>query len=605
MSTLVVLAGALLLAAPTALPDEPPVHPQSASGASGSPPRPPALEAHADLVTLAERSAFLRTGRYEEVISLCHRFAARFDGQVRCESFGVTPERRPMLALVVSADGTLSPEAARKEGRPVVMAQGGIHAGEVDGKDAGFLLLRELLAGKDPVLGRVTFVFIPVLNVDGHERFGPNHRPNQRGPEETGWRVTGQNLNLNRDYVKADTDEMRHLLRYLGAWDPILYLDLHATNGAQFQHDVAVMLEPLGTGPQALTEEAKEVRDRVFTKLSAQGHLPLPFYPSFRVHDDPKSGVALGQGPPRFSQTYRGLKNRYGVLVETHSWRPYPERVLATAHVLRAFLDEAAARGEAWLKLAAAADAKDAAGAPGEEVVVSWQPEGAPRTFEFQGYAYTHAPSKVSGSKVVRYDETTPQVWKLPYVEGVAPKQSARAPSGYAVPAGWAHHVEPLLRLHGFTFETLRAPRSSSVERFRASKATFSVSSYEGRQRLEVDGAWEEATVQLGEGALLIPAAQPGRRLLVHLFEPNAPDALLSWGTFNAAFEQKEYLEDYVIEPFARELLASDAKVRADFERRLEDPAFANSSAARLRFFAERHPAWDALLNVYPVYRVR
>ena len=556
-----------------------------------------------DLITLSERSGHLRTGRYDEVVTLCHRFAQRYPGQVRCDNFGITPERRQMLSLVVSLDGMLTPERARKAQRPVVMAQGGIHAGEVDGKDAGFLLLRELLAANDPVLAKVTFVFIPVLNVDGHERFGPNHRPNQRGPEETGWRVTGQNLNLNRDYVKADTKEMQHLLRYLGAWDPILYLDLHATNGAQFQHDVAVMLEPLGTGPAAMTAEATHVRDGVFHTLRGQGHLPLPFYPSFNVHDDPKSGAALGQAPPRFSQTYRALKNRYGVLVETHSWRPYPQRVRATAHVLRAFLQEAASRGDAWLKLAQAADAEDARGAAGEEIPMTWQPSGPARTFDFQGYAYAHLPSDVSGSKVVRYDETKPEVWKLPYVEGLSPKQVAQAPAQYVVPGGWAHQVEPLLRLHGFTFETLRAPRSVDVERFRATRTTFSAAPYEGRQRLEVEGEWEKARVQLPEGSLLIPAAQPGRRPLVHLFEPNAPDSLMAWGTFNAAFEQKEYLEDYVIEPFARALLAKDPKVRAAFEARLRDPAFAKSPQARLRFFAERHPAWDGLLNVYPVYR--
>ena len=172
------------------------------------------LLAQAPLTTTAERSGWKSTGRYSEVESLCRAFPQAFPGKVRCETYGTTPEGRPLLALVASADGTLTPAAAAKKGRHVVFFQGGIHAGEIDGKDAGFWLLRDMLAGKalPGVLQQVTAVFVPVVNVDGHERFGPNNRPNQVGPEEMGWRVTGQNLNLNRDYAKADSPEMRGMI---------------------------------------------------------------------------------------------------------------------------------------------------------------------------------------------------------------------------------------------------------------------------------------------------------------------------------------------------------------------------------------------------------
>jgi murein tripeptide amidase MpaA len=184
-----------------------------------------ALLAQAPLTTTAERSNWTRTARYAEVESLCRDFPKAFPGKVRCETFGTTPEGRPMLALVASADGTLTPAANVKKARPVLFFQGGIHAGEIDGKDAGFWLLREVLAGKalPGVLRQVTAVFVPVVNVDGHERFGPNNRPNQVGPEEMGWRVTAQNLNMNRDYAKADAPEMVALLKLLHAWDPLVY----------------------------------------------------------------------------------------------------------------------------------------------------------------------------------------------------------------------------------------------------------------------------------------------------------------------------------------------------------------------------------------------
>ena len=99
-----------------------------------------------------------------------------------------------MLALIISADGTLSPDLALQKSRPVVFVQAGIHAGEISGKDGGFLAVRRLLEnpqGKEE-LAKITFVFVPVFNIDGHEYFGPNNRPNQRGPEEVGSRTTAQ-----------------------------------------------------------------------------------------------------------------------------------------------------------------------------------------------------------------------------------------------------------------------------------------------------------------------------------------------------------------------------------------------------------------------------
>src|SRR5690606_18333365 len=135
-------------------------------------------------------------------------------------------------------------------------------------------------------LDDVVLVFVPVFNADGHERFGRWNRPNQRGPEEMGWRTTAQNHNLNRDYVKADAPEMQAMLALVEAWDPIAYVDLHATNGAQFEHDILVQIEPLHSGDPALARAGLALRDALLAGLEAQGSLPLPFYPSFEVHDD-------------------------------------------------------------------------------------------------------------------------------------------------------------------------------------------------------------------------------------------------------------------------------------------------------------------------------
>ena len=165
-----------------------------------------------------------------------------------------------MKAMAVSTSGALDPKSAHAKGVPVVLAQGGIHAGEIDGKDAGFWLIRDLLQGKvgKGVLDKTVLLFVPVFNVDGHENFRAWNRPNQRGPEQMGFRVTGQRYNLNRDYLKADTPEMQALLGLVNAWDPLVELDLHVTDGAKFQHDVSITGEPTNSGDEGLRVAGRE-----------------------------------------------------------------------------------------------------------------------------------------------------------------------------------------------------------------------------------------------------------------------------------------------------------------------------------------------------------
>lgn len=512
-----------------------------------------------------------------------------------------------MLALAVSGDGVLEPKAARAKKRPVLLVQGGIHAGEIEGKDAGFWVLRELLespAGRAS-LARFTLVFVPVFNVDGHERFGPNHRPNQRGPREMGWRTTGQNLNLNRDYAKAEAPEMAAMLELLTAWDPVVYADIHTTDGAQFQHDVSVNLVPSLGGPTRLAALGRGLRDRLLERLKAGGHLPVSFYPEFIRRDDPASGFRVGMAPPRLAHSYWGLRNRFGILLELHSWKTYDLRVKAAADFILALLDAAAKDGAAWAAACAAQDAADS-GPDVPDVTLAWAAGGKSRPLEFLGYAYSRTTSSVSGALMTVYDESRPQVWTLPFFDQLKPAASARPPeAGYLVPAAHAGWVAEKLRLHGIAFEALAADRPAvRVSVFRAAKAVPGKESYEGRLGMTVEGVWAPEEREVPRGSLLVPTRQARRSLLTHLFEPAAPDSFLRWGFFNTAFELKEYMEPYVAEAAARDML-KDPAAAADFEKRLrEDPAFAADPERRLDYFYRRHPSWDERYNLYPVYRL-
>ena len=565
-----------------------------------------AANAQSALTTVAERSGFSETGRYEEVTALCDAFARQYPKAVRCTTFGTTPEGRPMKALVASTSGALTPEQAQRRGLPVVLIQGGIHAGEIDGKDAGFLALREVLEGRaaNGALDRLVWVFVPVFNVDGHERFGAWNRPNQRGPKEMGWRTTAQNYNLNRDYLKADTPEMQAMLQLVQRWDPLVTVDLHATNGAQFEHDISIQVEPVHAGDAGLRTAGLALRTGVIDDLAKQGSLPLPYYPSFVTQDDPSSGFEDGVPPPRFSHGYFLLRNRIAMLVETHSWKEYPVRVRITRNTVVSVLEHVARDGASWLTTAKQADIA-AASLGGRQESLTYVAAPAARTVEFRGYAYTRTTSDVSGALMTRYDETTPQVWKVPLKDDIRPGIVVEAPgAGYLVPAAEAAWVAAVLKTHGVEYRLLGKAWQGDAQVFRATKSSFGSASVETHQRLTVEGDWTRESRATPAGALFVPIAQPRARLVMALLEPKAPDSLLAWGRFNNAFERKEYMEDYVAEAVAREMLR-DPAVKAEFERRLrEDTAFAQSPAARLEFFYRRHPSWDERYQLYPVLRV-
>jgi hypothetical protein len=576
------------------------------------------------LLTIAERSDYRLTGRSDEVEALCAEFERRWPDAVRSFEYGRSAEGRPMRAMIVSRCRSLDAAELQARSVPVLMLQGGIHPGESDGKDAGFMVLRDLLSASpaSALLNDIAVLFVPAFNTDGHERVGRWNRPNQVGPEETGWRATAQNLNLNRDYMKAESPEMQAMLRLLNAWDPLVCADLHVTDGADFEPDISLQVEPVNQGDARLCTIGVELRTALIDDLAAQGSIPLPFYPDLVETDNPASGFVLTVYSPRFSTGYFPQRNRWTVLVETHSWKPYATRVRVTQNTIMGLIKLMARNGAAWLGAARGADAA-AAALNGAQMTLayasSWREPTASaevtevdataeaEMIDFRGYAYTRDVSAISGALATTYDPSTPEIWHVPYRNKVKASLVVPAPrGGYAIPVGWADIIGAKLEHHGVRFSALEdARRIDRAEVFRATHVRFSAGPFEGRMQATVDGAWSEEAVELGAGSLIVPITQALSRLAMALLEPQAPDSLLAWGFFNACFEQKEAVEPYVAEAIARDMLANDMNLRTAFNRRLaEDAAFAASADARLEFFLRRHASWDDQYMRYPVVRV-
>ncbi len=577
----------------------------------------------ATLSTLAELSGFEQTGRLEEVERLAAGMAAAWPDAVQSFEFGRSADGRPMRALLASRSGALSARELRARRIPILMIQAGIHPGESDGKDAGFIALRELLSGTAApgVLERIALLFVPAFNADGHERVGRWNRPNQNGPRITGWRATSQNLNLNRDYTKADAPEMRAMLALIDTWDPLICADLHVTDGADFEPDISIQVEPVNQGDPRLWPSGIRLRDRLIERLAGQGSLPLPFYPDLFETDDPASGFVLTVYSPRFSTGYFPQRNRFTVLVETHSWKPYARRVQVMRNTVVGLAELAAEHGADWLAKAEAADAASCA-LGGSSLTVdylsSWREPaaagkaaaaaaaGGEETIDFRGYAYTRSHSEVSGALVTVYDPGTPQLWRVPYRHRISPAQVVQAPHrGYLIPHAYVEEICPRLERHGIRLSPLPDDLAARpIEQFRAARASFSSQPFEGRMRATLVGEWAISDLEISAFARFVPISQPLARLIVALLDPRAPDSFAAWGFFNACFEQKEQLEPYVAEQIARTLLESSPALRDAFERRLSgDAAFRADPAARLEFFWRHHESWDRNFNCYPIVR--
>jgi murein tripeptide amidase MpaA len=576
-----------------------------------------------DWRTPAEISVYRTTPDYAETVAYLERVAAAAPGQVKIENFGKTGEGRDLKIVIASKDGVFDPAAIHASGRVILLVQNSIHAGEMDGKDSCLALLRDMAITKTQaaLLDHAVFVFIPVYNIDGHERRSAYNRINQNGPELAGWRGNGSNINLNRDYMKADEPETRAFLKMFHRWLPDFFVDDHVTDGADFQYDVTFSAD---AGPDVTPATAKWLRESVTPELERQvnaaGHLAFPSLINLNDDTDPAKGLAFGPNPPRFSTGYMILEDRPGLLVELHMLKDYKTRVTGNYEILRALL-EVMNRDAAKL-IALNREADEAAAKLGahplgrEKFALAINGNGETTPVVFHGYKYTRALSEISGAIWISYSH---EPWNvtLPLGTGAKVIASTTPPAGYIIPQQWTQAID-VLAAHDVAMRRTTAAWTGKVERYRCSGMVWQGPPFEGRHPIfagENPGAepgkfgacaLTTETMTFPAGSAVVALDQRLSKVAIQWLEPEAPDSAMRWGFFDSIFEQKEYGEAYVLEKLARENLAKDPALKAEFEHRIEaDPRFAASPEARLEFFYERSPWFlENRVGEYPVGRL-
>lgn len=551
-----------------------------------------------DWRTRAEATAFAETPREAETLAYLRRLE-KASPWIQVTSFGKSGEGRDLTLVIASKDRAFDPAAAARSGKAIVLLQAGIHAGEIDGKDAGMMLLRDMAVTREraALLDHAILLFMPIYNVDGHERFGPYNRINQNGPQEAGWRTTARNLNLNRDYMKADAVETRAWLRAFTSWRPDLLIDAHVTDGTDYRYDLTYIIEsgPSVPRPIAAWVDAA-VLGRAIPAFDAKGHLSSP-YVFLKDDGDPAKGLTGSVATPRFSTGYANLQNRPGFLIETHMLKDYRTRVVATYDMVVALLEEINRDPEALRSAVRQADADAARPGP---LPLLFEATDKARRIEFKGVEYRREPSVVSGGMMVAYGPA-PLDLGLDRFDDFKVTLAVEKPLAYLVPPQWTEAIE-VLRLHGVATRRLTKPLTATVDGYRLSEPKWQEQPFEGRHPLTFKTErLRGLSREFPAGTVVVPLDQRTSAVAVHLLEPQGPDSFAAWGFFDAIFEQKEFAEAYVMERVAREMMDKDPALRAAFEKALADPAFAADPKKRLDFFFRRSPWWDDRIGLYPV----
>ncbi|WP_395050385.1 M14 family metallopeptidase [Flavobacterium sp.] len=572
-------------------------------------------------ITPAEKSGFSTTPSYSETINWLKKLADA-SPLLSIVSIGKSPEGRDIFMVIASSEKTVTASALKKSGKPLLLVQAGIHSGEIDGKDAGMMLLRDIAFGnKKQLLGKVNLLFIPILNVDGHERSSSFNRPNQRGPQNMGWRTNSQNLNLNRDYAKIDTKEIRAVIKVMNEYDPLLYMDIHVTDGADYQNDITYELyENQGYSKSITNWLTSKFKTNVDKDLASNGHVPGEQLTPVNDRDF-SQGNLLTIGEPRFSNAYGDLRHMASVLIETHSLKPYKQRVLGTYVLLESVLKVLASDGQ-LLKQNTLSDRANRESkmnmrwkVPQMANAMSLDPQfnsvkknnlaKAPDSLKLLGISSNILKSSLTNADYVTWTGD-PITMTIANFKGSEPIDFVTRPKGYYVPPT-CDEVIARLKLHGIQMEILQEPKEVTVEMYRIQDAKFQndggkLLPFEGHMQVTGTPVPETRKEVFAAGSVYISTDQPLGDLTMLLLEPKSPDSYLSWGFFDQIFQRTEYIEAYVMEPTMKKMLEDSPELQKEFEqKKVQDTLFANDPNAIYTWFYSKTKYYDSRYLLYPI----
>jgi len=493
--------------------------------------------------TVAETSNYLSTSRYEDVMKFIAAIQ-QLDPDIRLETFARTNEGRALPLVIAGPPGVVDPASARATGLPVVFVMANIHAGEVEGKEAAQMFLRDLATTHRKLREDLVFLIAPIYNADGNERMSPDHRPTQMGPlNGYGTRENAQGLDLNRDAMKLDSPEARGLVENVFArWDPLVFVDLHTTNGSYhgYQLTYAPSLNP--NVDEDITDFARgtlfpEIRERMRKKHGKETY----YYGNFVDQLTPEKGWYTFDWRPRFGTNYGSLRNRFTILSEAYSYIDFKSRIEVTHEFVHEIANTIARYGTKMQRIAVKADERIRRGKlrkQGVKFELAKFRDGVEILWERCAPAEpgSGAPDPETGKGLItRLGEIVPV--KMTDFGIFKTTERADVPFAYAIDER-ATAAIATLQSHGIVVERLNRDLTLDVDRFVISEVKHADEPFQDHHETTLTGKWKGGDELLPASTYIVRMNQPLARVAFYLLDPRSDDGLVNWNYFDDMLEK-------------------------------------------------------------------
>lgn len=536
------------------------------------------------------------TATYQQVISYYHALAKQ-QPQMRLFNYGSTDIGKPLTLVVLSKDKIFDPAQIKKQNKRVLLINNGIHPGEPEGIDASMMLVRDLLK-KNQLPKDIVLCFIALYNIDGSMNRGVS-RVNQNGPRAYGFRGNYRNLDLNRDFIKADSRNALAFAQILNTWQPEVFLDNHTSDGADYQY-VMTLIETQKDkqNPILAAYTDKTLTPDLYKGMKKSGFEMIPY--GAGEQGLPDSGIVSFMETPRFSTGYAAQHNIISYMTETHMLKPFDKRVWATYAFMQNLIGicqrDAKLLGEMKKKV-------DAEVAQQKTFGLNWQvDESKVDTITFKGYAAEYKTSDVSGLKRLYYDRNKPYTKTVKFYNTYKTTATADKPVAYIIPQAWGKVID-LFKLNKVAMSRLAHDTTLDLQMYYIADYKTGNRPYEGHYlHSNVKLNPVDAKVRFYEGDYVVYVNQPINRYIVETLEPQGVDSFFAWNFFDSMLGQKEYFSDYVFEDVAAKMLNEDPALRKKLdEAKTADPKLAGSAAAQLNWVYRNSPYFEKTYLRYPV----
>jgi hypothetical protein len=542
-----------------------------------------------------------QTPTYSQVIAAYQKLANTHPNAQLVE-VGTTDSGRPLHLFLMQRQAFTGQENLQQLalGKTVVLINNGIHPGESCGIDASIILAEKAL-GQDIAPNQLVAI-VPVYNVGGALNRGSFSRANQNGPQAHGFRGNAQNLDLNRDFVKAEALNTKSFFALFQALQPHIFIDTHTSNGADYQYTLSListqqdkLAAPLA---QLMTQSLEPF---LYKNMAKSGWELTPYVNVFGR--TPNDGMAAFLETPRYASGYTALFNTIGFITEAHMLKPYANRVESTFQFLELILQYAAENGPALEKAREQAFALDA---QKKHYATQWTLDSSQvQPLNFKGYAYRYEPSALGNYQRLKYLKNKPETFTVNYYPNYRATDSAAVPQYFVIPQAYRKVVERL-QYQNIVMQRLTADTTMAVSSTYITQHAFAQRAYEGKHPLK---SLTTKTVaqqrQFLAGDYLIPTQQKNLRFLMAVLPATAVDSYLRWNFFDIIFQQKEHFSAYVFEETAAALLAKDEDLQKRFALwKEENPALAANNYACLSYLYKNSKYYEKEHLRYPVAQI-